>query len=58
MDNLLKSETDVFSKLYTNYRLRFIRFAQTYLSDASLAEDIVMESLAYYWEHRKELKSD
>lgn len=58
MDNLLKSETDVFSKLYTNYRLRFIRFAQTYLSDASLAEDIVMESLAYYWEHRKELKND
>lgn len=58
MDNLLKSETDIFGKLYTTYRLRFIRFAQTYLADVSLAEDIVMESLAYYWEHRRELKSD
>lgn len=58
MDNLLKSETDIFGNLYTTYRLRFIRFAQTYLADISLAEDIVMESLAYYWEHRRELKSD
>lgn len=58
MDNPFNSESDIFGKLYTDYRLRFIRFAQTYLSSASLAEDMVMESLAYYWEHRKELKSD
>lgn len=58
MDSPFKSESDIFGKLYTDYRLRFIRFAQTYLSSASLAEDMVMESLAYYWEHRKELKSD
>lgn len=58
MDNPFNSESDIFGKLYIDYRLRFIRFAQTYLSSASLAEDMVMESLAYYWEHRKELKSD
>ena len=27
MDDLLKLETETFNKLYTDYRLRFIRFA-------------------------------
>lgn len=51
MDDLLKLETETFNKLYTDYRLRFIRFAQTYIPDISIAEDIVMDTLAYYWEH-------
>lgn len=58
MDDLLKLETETFNKLYTDYRLRFIRFAQTYIPDISIAEDIVMDSLAYYWEHRRDIKSD
>lgn len=33
MDDLLKLETETFNKLYTDYRLRFIRFAQTYILD-------------------------
>lgn len=57
MDDLLKSETETFNKLYTDYRLRFIRFAQTYISDVSIAEDMVMDTLAYYWEHRRDIKS-
>ena len=40
MDDLLKLETETFNKLYTDYRLRFIRFAQTYIPDISIAEDI------------------
>ena len=51
MDDLLKLETEIFNKLYTDYRLRFIRFAQTYILDISIAEDIVMDTLAYYWEY-------
>ena len=58
MDDLLKLETEIFNKLYTDYRLRFIRFAQTYILDISIAEDIVMDTLAYYWEHRRDIKND
>ena len=58
MDDLLKLETETFNKLYTDYRLRFIRFAQTYIPDISIAEDIVMDTLAYYWEHRRDIKND
>jgi RNA polymerase sigma-70 factor (ECF subfamily) len=58
MDELLKLETETFNKLYTDYRLRFIRFAQTYIPDTSMAEDVVMEALEYYWEHRKEIRND
>lgn len=58
MDDLLKLETETFNKLYTDYRLRFIRFAQTYILDISIAEDIVMDTLAYYWEHRRDIKND
>ena len=36
MDDLLKLETETFNKLYTDYRLRFIRFAQTYILDISM----------------------
>lgn len=46
MDDLLKLETETFNKLYTDYRLRFIRFAQTYIPDISIAEDIVMDNFS------------
>ena len=46
MDDLLKLETETINKLYTDYRLRFIRFAQTYIPDISIAEDNMIETLA------------
>lgn len=52
------SEVKEFNKLFTNYRGIFIRFANTYIQDEETAEDIVVDSLVYYWENRHSLASD
>ena len=41
--------------MYHDYRQRYIRFARTYVRDTATAEDIVMDSLMYYWENRSAL---
>lgn len=46
-----------FNLLFETYRDRFIYFAKTYVDDTMIAEDIVVESLMYYWENRKKLES-
>mgnify|MGYP000468207153 CR=1 FL=1 len=48
-------ELAAFSELFTNYRERFIRFAETYVRDTAVAEDYVMDSFVYYWENRYNL---
>lgn len=47
-----------FNALYANYNERFVRFARTYVSVQEIAEDIVVESLMYYWENRFSLAAD
>ncbi|MDR2969987.1 MAG: RNA polymerase sigma-70 factor [Tannerellaceae bacterium] len=47
-----------FNRLYLDYKPRFVHFASTYTGDRETAEDIVIDSLAYYWERRRELESD
>lgn len=42
----------VFNKLYEEYHLRFLRFANSYVRDEHVAEDITIEALMYYWENR------
>lgn len=37
---------------------RFVHFANTYVSDSMIAEDIAIESLMYYWENRRNLAPD
>lgn len=49
------SDIEVFNQLFRNYKDRFVRFAKTYVYDSELAEDIVIESLMYYWENRASL---
>lgn len=49
------TEIQVFNHLFTNYKGRFVHFARTYVGDKMTAEDIVVESLIYYWENRKKL---
>lgn len=44
-----------FNDLFTTYKGRFVHFARTYVDDEMLAEDIVVESLMYYWENREKL---
>ena len=41
-----------FDRLFGEYRPRFIRFAASYVTDAAVAEDIVMESFMAAWERR------
>ncbi|MBQ8529936.1 MAG: RNA polymerase sigma-70 factor [Parabacteroides sp.] len=47
-----------FDQLYFDYKSRFIRFACTYVGDETVAEDITVDSLIYYWENREKLASD
>lgn len=49
------SEIQIFNHLFTNYKVRFVHFAGTYVGDEMVAEDIAVESLMYYWENRKKL---
>ncbi|WP_288200413.1 RNA polymerase sigma-70 factor [uncultured Parabacteroides sp.] len=55
MENI--SEIKEFNKLFSNYRGIFIRFANTYIQNEDTAEDIVVDSLVYYWENRHSLAS-
>jgi RNA polymerase sigma-70 factor (ECF subfamily) len=52
------NDTRRFSRLYRDYRSRFIRFAKTYVEDYDTAEDIVMDSMMYYWENRHLLQHE
>lgn len=56
----MKDARDIlsFNALYANYNERFVRFARTYVSVNEVAEDIVVESLIYYWENRLSLAVD
>ena len=56
MENI--SEIKEFNKLFSNYQGIFIRFAHTYIQDKETAEDIVVDSLVYYWENRHSLSSN
>ena len=54
----MKDSPDVycFNRLYSDYKKRFIYFAKTYVDNYAVAEDIVIDSLIYYWENRLSLE--
>lgn len=54
----MKTDIKAFNQLFIDYQGRFIRFANTYVRDTTIAEDFVMEAFMYYWENRKTLASD
>ena len=41
-----------FNNLFTEYQQRFILFANSYVRDRVVAEDITTEAMIYYWENR------
>ncbi len=45
----------LFNKFFTDYQGRFIRFANNYVRDWTVAEDFTLEALMAYWEHRHTL---
>lgn len=52
------SDIQLFNQLFSDYRTRFIRFAQTYVKDISIAEDFTTEAFMSYWENKDKLRQD
>lgn len=47
-----------FARLYHNYYSSFVRFAESYVRSHDVAEDLVGDSILYYWENRSRLSAD
>ncbi|AVM52243.1 RNA polymerase sigma-70 factor (ECF subfamily) [Bacteroides zoogleoformans] len=47
-----------FNQFFEEYRQRFVHFVVTYVHDEAVAEDIVIESMMYYWENKGRLAAD
>jgi RNA polymerase sigma-70 factor (ECF subfamily) len=54
----ISADIKEFNQLYNDYRERFVRFADSYVRDLAVAEDITVDALVYYWEKRQELPED
>lgn len=52
------TDTRLFSTLFEQYKEPFILFANSYIRDWTVAEDIYVEAMMQYWEKRHELPSD
>ncbi len=50
----MDEKTDIkrFNNIFVTHRDRYIRFAYSYTYNQEAAEDLVTESLMYYWENR------
>lgn len=47
-----------FNQFFTDYQQGFVSFACSYVHDEVVAEDIVIESMMYYWENKGRLPAD
>lgn len=54
----INTNLDDFNKLFADYQKRFIRFANSFVRDQAVAEDITVDSFMYYWENRHSLNHD
>lgn len=50
------SDIRMFNRLFSDYKMRFIHFARTYVKDTSIAEDFTTEAFMSYWENRNKLR--
>ncbi|MCD7937114.1 MAG: RNA polymerase sigma-70 factor [Tannerellaceae bacterium] len=48
----------LFNQLVSAYQVQFIRFANKYVADLSVAEDFTMEAFMLFWENRHTLQED
>ncbi|RHR58994.1 RNA polymerase sigma-70 factor [Parabacteroides sp. AF17-28] len=53
-----QTETRHFAILFEQYKEPFTLFANSYIRDTAVAEDIYVEAMMQYWEKRHELPSD
>ncbi len=47
-----------FTRVFTEYHMRFVRFACSYVKDNCVAEDLVMDSAMTFWKKRESLLED
>ena len=47
-----------FNQLYEAYRPQFVRFANTYVRNYVVAEDVTTEAIIYYWENRAGIEDE
>ena len=52
------SYLQMFNEVYAEYRFRFRYFAQTYVRNKDIAEDITSEAFIAYWENRQNIPLD
>ncbi len=53
-----RADIKQFEKLFEQYKEPFMSFANSYVRDPIVAEDIYVESMMQYWEKRTELPTD
>lgn len=56
IENLRRGDESAFRCIYDRYYESLCRFADLFLHDAALAEEIVDDVIFYLWEHRKEVE--
>lgn len=49
---------DKFTYLYNHHYQRFFRFANNYIHDEAVAEDLVVDAMLYFWENRSRLPEE
>jgi RNA polymerase sigma-70 factor (ECF subfamily) len=54
----MEIENRSFSQLFADYQGRFVRFANGYVRDWAIAEDIASDAIIYYWENKSRLPDD
>lgn len=47
-----------FTRIFTEYYMRFVRFACSYVKNNSVAEDLVMDSTMTFWKKKESLLED
>lgn len=47
-----------FELFYNKYRSRFVRYAYYYINDRQTAEDIVQDTVLYYWENKANISPE
>lgn len=48
---------DLFNELFTRHKEPFVRFAESYVRERGAAENLVIDSFVYFWEHRADIRS-
>lgn len=58
MQDLKTKKPFSFNQLYEAYHPQFVRFANTYVRDYVVAEDVATEAIIYYWENRADIEDE